>query len=372
MGLVVNAARARIGAQGDVAAVQGGRPAFRLSDGESVTLTAEGRAVVVDDGDRRRFEHLSFVSLRHDRFVTIDGRPFRGAIEVVARDGQLTFVNVVSLEEYLVGVVNAEMGPRGPAERAALEAQAVVSRTYALANRGRFGSAGYDLLAGVSDQVYGGVERETASGRAAVRATAGTVLTYRGRLIAPFFHSTCGGRTADPEESFQSVRARPYLRSVSDRKPGGFYCDISPRFSWRVEWDGATLRDILRRTVPGTLGIDADVAGVLRDVYVRRTGRSGRVTDLRIVVSDGEVPVPGWAVRRVLETPEGSVLGGSSVEIQGSHEGDRLTRLTVTGRGWGHGVGMCQWGAVGRARAGQDADTILHTYFPGTDLVRWY
>lgn len=328
--------------------------------------------MVVDDGDGRRFERLAFVSLRRDRFVTIDGRPFRGAIEVVARDGQLTFVNVVSLEEYLAGVVNAEMGPRGPAERAALEAQAIVSRTYALANRGRFGSAGYDLLAGVSDQVYGGVASETADGRAAVRGTAGVVLTYRGQLITPFFHSTCGGRTADPEEAFRNVRRRPYLRSVSDRKPGGFYCDISPRFSWRVEWDGATLRDILRRTVPATLGIDADAVDVLRDVYVRRRGRSGRVTDLRIVVSDGEVPVPGWAVRRVLETPEGTVLGGTLIEVDVSHEGDRLTQLTVTGRGWGHGVGMCQWGAVGRARAGQDARTILQTYFPGTKLVRWY
>ena len=312
------------------------------------------------------------MSLRRDRFVTIDGRPFRGAIEVVARDGQLTFVNVVSLEEYLVGVVNAEMGPRGPAERAALEAQAIVSRTYALANRGRFGSAGYDILAGVSDQVYGGVARETADGQAAVRSTAGVVLTYRGRLITPFFHSTCGGRTADPEEAFQSVRAQPYLRSVSDRKPGGFYCDISPRFSWRVEWDGATLWDILRRTAPATLGIDAEVVGAPWDVYVRRTGRSGRVTDLRIAVADGEVPVPGWAVRRVLETPEGTALGGSLIEVDGSHEGDRLMQLTVTGRGWGHGVGMCQWGAVSRARAGQDARTIVQTYFPGTDLVRWY
>jgi stage II sporulation protein D len=270
-------------------------------------------------------------------------------------------------------VVNAEMGRRAARERAALEAQAIVSRTYALKNRGRFVAEGYDLEAGVTDQAYGGVAAETDLGWAAVRATAGVVLTWHGDLITPFFHSTCGGRTADPTEAFVSVQRLPYLRSVRDVRPdGSAWCDISPRFQWTVEWEGSELHDILERTLPSVLGIDPASVTALRNVYVRRRGPSGRATEVRVQVAGGEIPVPAHAIRTVFQTPEGRSLGGLAVEFEARHSGDRLTALVAHGHGWGHGVGMCQWGAVGRARGGQNHQTILEAYFPGTTLARWY
>jgi stage II sporulation protein D len=348
-------------------------PVRRLDAGDRLALAADGAAFRVQDAPADRYEQLAFASTTPERFVTVDGRPFRGAIEIYVRAGRLTVVNAVPLEQYLQGVVNAEMGRRAAAERAALEAQAVVSRTYALRHRGRYGADGYDLLAGVSDQLYTGVSAETELGIAAVRATAGLALWYHGALIDAFFHSTCGGSTAAPEEVFQTVRGTPYLRPVSDARPGGgAYCDISPRFAWTVEWEGSQLRDILRRTVPLMLGIDSTAVASLRDVYVRRTGASGRATDVRIAVGGGEIPVPGYAVRTVFQTPEGGPLGGSAVTFTAQRDGDELTALVARGHGWGHGVGLCQWGAVGRARAGQDARTILNAYFPGTSLARAY
>ena len=129
-------------------------------------------------------------------------------------------INRVGLESYLLGVVSAEMGRRGPTEQAALRAQAIVSRTYALRNLGRWKAQGFDLAATVADQVYSGQGAETPEGRAAVVDTRGRVLTYAGAPIEAFFYSTCGGRTADGAEVFRGT-ARPYLRSVRIRPPMG-------------------------------------------------------------------------------------------------------------------------------------------------------
>jgi len=371
--LAVEAGEITIGGQGDVVAAVDGAPMFRIPAGQSVVLRPDGAAFTVSGSGEGRFERLAFASLSPNRAVTVGNRPYRGTVEAFASGGRVTAVNVVGVEAYLAGVVNAEMGRRATSERAALEAQAVVSRTYALRNRGRFGAAGYDLQAGVADQVYGGIESETSLGVAAVQATAGMVLTYEHALIVPFFHSTCGGRTATPEEAFVAVRPLPYLRSIRDtRRDGSAWCDGSPRFRWAVEWEGDALRDILRRTLPAALGVDAGAVTELRDVYVRRRGPSGRATDVRVKVAGGEIPVPAHAVRTVFQTPEGRPLGASAVEFAATHDGARLAHLTASGGGWGHGVGMCQWGAVGRARGGQHVEEILAAYFPGTSLARWY
>jgi stage II sporulation protein D len=346
---------------------------FRIPAGRPVVLRADGAAFTAGGSGEGRFERLAFASLSPNQPVLVRGRPYRGTLEAFVRRGRITVVNRIGVEGYVAGVVNAELGRRAAPERAAVEAQAIVSRTYALRNRGRFEAEGYDLQAGVADQVYGGVEAETDLGVAAVQATAGTVLTWHGDLIHPFFHSTCGGRTASPEEAFVSVRPVAYLRAVRDtRGDGSAWCDISPRYRWTVEWEGAALRDILSRTMAAVLGVDSGAVTDLRDVYVRRRGPSGRPTEVRVRVAGGEIPVPAHAVRTVFETPDRRPLGGSAVAFETVRDGDRLVRLTANGGGWGHGVGMCQWGAVGRARGGQRSDEILSAYFPGTTRARWY
>ena len=373
IGLAVGVSGVSVGGEGRTVASQREAAAFRLAPGETVSVHPEGLAIAVDGGPGAgRYERLTFVSLDDERFVTVDGRAYRGVVEVFVAAGGITVVNVLPLEAYLVGVVNAEMGRRAANEQAALESQAVVARTYALRNRGKSAANGFDLMAGVADQAYGGVASETAEGRDAVRATRGEVLTYAGELIVPFYHSTCGGSTATPEEAFRTVRSAPYLAPVSDRHGAGAYCDISPRYAWNVEWDGPTLRRILRHTVPSTVGVDEAVVDEIRDVRQRRTGPSGRTAELRLAVSSGEIPVFGPDVRAVLQTPDGRPLGSTLVRLTAEHRDGVVDRLRAEGLGWGHGVGLCQWGAVGRARAGQSARIILETYFPGAHLARWY
>jgi stage II sporulation protein D len=277
------------------------------------------------------------------------------------------------MESYLLGVVSAEMGRRNPVEQEALRAQAVVSRTYALRNLRRWRREGFDLYGTVADQAYGGVAAETAEGRAAVSETRGRVLTYNGGLIEAFYFSTCGGRTAEGYEVFRGA-VRPYLRSVADlNESGSAYCSISPRYRWREEWSGDALRATLQRNLPPVAGPGIAAVGTVTDVRVTQRSASGRVEQLAIVLGGSEVRVDGHAkIRQVLRTPGGQLLRSTAFSLIATGAGRNVTNLVVDGMGAGHGVGLCQWGAVGRARAGQGYQQILAAYYPGTKLERRY
>lgn len=315
---------------------------------------------------------IAVVNVTENRFAMANGRRYRGRINVIAARSGLTLVNRLSVESYIAGVVGPEIGARRPNEEAAVLAQAVVSRSFALRNRGRYESLGFDAYADVRDQVYNGVAAETPQAWAAVRRTAGQVLRYRGEIIDAFFHSTCGFSTAGVEEAFSTARARPYLRPVSDANGKGHYCDISPRFRWREEWDGQKLRTIFTRTLPAVMPLGGDGLQPITDVQVSRTTRSGRVAELRIVFERGDVRIPGGNVRSVLRPEADRTLSSNAFQLTVTKDGGRVSRLVAAGAGSGHGVGMCQWGAVGRARAGQDYRRILSTYFPGTTIERIY
>jgi stage II sporulation protein D len=304
--------------------------------------------------------------------LRVNGKPYRGQAEVLRDRTGLTIVNRLGMESYLLGVVSAEMGRRSAAEQAALRAQAVVSRTYALRNMRRWMAQGFDLYATVSDQAYGGVNAETPEGRAAVSETRGRVLSYNGAVIEAFYFSTCGGRTADGFEVFRGA-SRPYLRSVSDVAGNGVaYCRISPRYRWRQEWTGEALRTSVQRHLHQAAGGSESVVEVA-DIRVTRRSPSGRVDQLAIRLGPSEVLVNGHSsIRQALRSPAGDLLRSTAFSLVATGAGQRVTNLVADGMGAGHGVGLCQWGAVGRARAGQGYEQILAAYFPGARLERRY
>lgn len=332
-----------------------------------------GVRLVRPDGWRSaRAARLVAVNLTEGKFLAISGRRYRGRASLFRDAVGVTVVNHLPLESYVAGVVGHEIGTRRPDEREAVYAQAIVSRTYAVRNRGRWRTLGFDAHADVRDQVYTGVAGETPVVWAAVRHTAGRVVRYRGEPIDAFFHSTCGYRTAGADEAFRTVGRRPYLRSVSDAAGGGrYYCQQSPRFRWREEWDGPALRAILSRTLAPYADLSVGGLPRLRDVTVTRTTESGRVGQLRVEVAGGEVRVPGVAVRQVLRVGD-RPLWSAAFQLHVTRANGEVTRLIAAGAGSGHGVGMCQWGAIGRARAGQDHAHILATYYPGTTVDRIY
>ena len=333
------------------------------------------RLVEPDSTRTEALRGIAVVNVTENRFVVANGRRYRGRINVTSSRGGLTVVNRVNVESYIAGVVGPEIGPRRPDELAAVLAQAVVSRSFAIKNRGRWEAFGFDAYADTRDQVYLGVAVESEQAWDAVRKTAGQVLTYQGGVIDAYFHSTCGFSTAGVEEAFATVQTRPYLRPVSDDRGGGgghYYCDISPRFRWREEWDGSKLRAILSRTLPNVTPLSGDGLQRITDVTVSRTTRSGRVGELRIVFERGDIRIPGPDVRSVLRPDADRMLSSAAFQLTVTKTGGQVTRLVAAGAGSGHAVGMCQWGAIGRARAGQDYRAILTTYFPGTKIEKVY
>ncbi len=313
---------------------------------------------------------------REDEFIMFGTQKFRGAIRVVASDTGIVVVNVLPVEWYLRGVVPLEIGPRAPNEEAAVEAQAIAARSYtvvrlATTDGGASRNANYDMLSSVADQVYGGADAERPFSNQAVARTIGLVLKYNGKVVSAPYHSTCGGETAEPDEVWRSSN-EPYLQRVSDRIPGTsdrYYCDISPRFTWTRSLSSDELDAAVRAYLGSYTSVPSGGAGHVRSVTVESHTPSGRVARLIISADRGNFALRGNDIRYVLRTPGGEILNSTyfSVLPEMRREGG-LSRVVVKGNGYGHGIGMCQWGAIGRARAGQSARVILATYYPGTTV----
>jgi stage II sporulation protein D len=375
VGLVVGSGSAQLGGGGSLA-VSGpdGSHLWMIPAAETWQATTVGNAFTLASRgwSSAPLQAVTLTPVQSSSLVRVNGRGYRGSIVVLGGTTGITVINRVGLESYLLGVVSAEMGRRDPAEQAALRAQAVVSRTYALRNLGRWRAQGFDLSASIADQVYSGQGAETPEGRAAVGDTRGRVLTYEGAPIEAFFYSTCGGRTADGAEVFRGA-ARPYLRSVADQAgDGSVYCSVSPRYRWHEEWTGEALRATLERNLPPVVGVRSADLREVTNVRVSRRSSSGRVDQLAIAFGGSEVKVEGPAIRQVMRLSSGEPLRSTAFDLTATTTDQRVVRLVLDGMGAGHGVGLCQWGAVGRARAGQGYEQILAAYFPGTRLERRY
>lgn len=346
------------------------------SDADSWTIERDGHHLraVHTRGARVSGRDGPLVARPHDEssVLTVGGRRYRGEIVITAGDSGLIVVNHLPVETYLRGVVPLEIGDRAIGEEAAVAAQAVAARSYTYARLIALGpspSRPWDLRSSVSDQVYGGADAEKPIADLAIGMTRNLVLRYAGRIVNAVYHSTCGGSTAEAPELWQT-QGEPYLQRVSDRIPGTdrYYCDISPRFAWTRTLDARTLASGLEAYLRSYATVSGAI-GTVRTVEVANRTPSGRVDTLAIHTDRGRRVVRANSLRYVLRQPGGEILNSTYVTLEPAIGADgRLTRLTITGNGYGHGVGMCQWGAIGRSRAGQDFRTILNTYYPGTTV----
>lgn len=340
--------------------------------GELWTLEREPRGARVrairPDGVPTSYQRGLVVRVNPGGHLTVNGRRYRGELVVLPFNDSLVVVNRLGLEDYLRGVVAVEMGQRQRADSAALQAQAIASRSFAVLRLGS--DRPYDLRASVADQAYGGFSAETEGASAAVDATRGLVLRYQNRIVDAPYSASCGGSTAEPAEVWQTGAAG-YLRGVSDRMPRGerYFCDIGPRFRWTRDFTAQELQDALDRYLRAYANLPRNGPGRARDVAVRSRTPSGRIGTVDVEAERGTFPLRGNDVRYVLRAPSGEILPSTyfSVESRRGRDG-LLEALTVRGQGNGHGVGMCQWGAIGRSRAGHSFREILGTYYPGTSI----
>lgn len=367
-----------------------------LAAGEKLTVhaQADGRIACDSIPASVSYEHLLLAPVVPGHTLIWDGRPWRGALLIApgaAGGARLTVINLVELESYLAGVVPLEMGRgRAPAELAALTAQAVVARTYAAASLGKRSPRGFDLQADTRDQVYGGVAAEDSLCNVAVALSAGLVLRRGpGQALADaFYHSTCGGHTA-ASAAVWPVAPDLLLGGVGDRRQDGRpWCADSRYFAWREQWSWPVLQRVLANTLPAYLdyvaqparaawaadaftpakaGADGRRPGALLDLQVKGRTAEGRVAVLEITTDAGRYRVRGDQTRRVLQPASGSPQLLRSAWF--SLEVSRGREVTAAGRGWGHGIGLCQTGALARARAGQDTAAILAHYYPGAVIA---
>ena len=316
--------------------------------------------------------------------VLVGGAQYRGVAEVMRNAaGTLAGINEVGMEEYLYGVVPRELGPAQYPEMEAQKAQAVAARTYAHASLGKHWNNGYDVLATVQDQVYGGVAAEHSISTSAVNATAGIVATYNGVMINALFYATSGGRTSNSEDVFAVTE--PYLRSVWDAPPGqelpstaalladlktptwtGAYATWHTYHRWSYTWTMAQMSCVI--------GDFANKAvGNVTAINILGRSTSGRVTKIEYVTQQGTFADSSGAIRSSLQYINASgvptMLNSNLFVIEPvTSSTGALTGWRVYGGGNGHGAGMAQTGAVGMARAGHTYDQILKKYYTGIAL----
>ena len=279
---------------------------------------------------------------------TYAGKAYRGAPSVIqGADHRPALIATLPIDAYLYGVVPLEIGRAWP--DAALAAQAIVARTYALSHR--ITGRDYDLMANTADQVWGGLEAESAQTNAAVDSTEGQFVTYAGGLASVFYSASCGGHTADASALWGGANL-PYLRGVADP-----YCVQSSPYN---NWTATTTVGAL----VSALGTKAGALGTIQSIGLEPPSADLR-PGIRITGSLGTAILSSADARRVL----GATLVRSSLWHNLTVLGDPTqagTGLRIEGSGSGHGVGLCQWGARVMAQQGRTPREIVNFYFPGT------
>ncbi len=278
-----------------------------------------------------------------DSPLSVNGTPYRGAIELHPRMGRLLVINVLTMDEYLSGVVPCEISSGWHVE--ALRAQAVAARSYAYYHIMTGTDALFDLNATNRSQVYGGAGVETERTNRAVRDTSGQVVSYNNKPILAFFHSTCGGSTIDGDKVWAGA-GMEYLRGVRCE-----YCARSPHFSWE---EMLTLYEIRHHLGKKYIGI-----GPVTGIAFRKEG--GRVNHVTIDHKNGVVRLSGNDFRLLFPEKKIRSLSFDAVKTKNG--------LLLKGHGWGHGVGLCQWGANGMAERKALYTDILRHYYRGTRLM---
>lgn len=319
-------------------------------------------------------EELVFEPVSPGKPLRIDGKEYRGeAIIRISDPGRMTAINVLHMEDYLRGVVPPEVGRSPHLEPAVLQAQAIAARSYTLFYMGRHADQGFDLMDTPIDQVYEGLGGETDAANAAIDATRGVVAVYDGRPIRANYCSTCGGHT-EASGTVWPGEAFPYLKPIKDKAAGaGVLCGSSPHYRWTETWTCDELQDILLRHLPQEAPESKKHGPTkIKDLEVIRRSASGRADIIAVETDRGTYEVKADRIRWLLRRPDGKPLRSTYIrDPKRKGKGPNCT-ITLEGAGYGHGVGLCQVGAIELAKRGRTASEILRHYYRGISFARWW
>lgn len=329
-------------------------------------LMQQNGAVVMEAAWGKITAHLpcTLVSRNEYNVIDLNTDSYRGRM-VLINDSRTTFavVNELAVEEYLRGVVPLELGTVDKSCIEALKAQAIAARTYTYQKiRDRI-SAPFDLYATVADQVYGGFKPEYHDADIAIRLTKGLVLVYNDSIARAYYHSTCGGFTANIEDVWKNKPALEYLRSEIDKDSSGrAYCADSKSFRWEERWSRDAFNKIVITSLNATEGNQQYKLPINR-CEITGNYPCGRIRELVIGGTNWKYAAIGDQVRFILKRSQNGnpILKSSNFVITSN----TAKEFKVSGVGYGHGVGMCQTGAIARAKAGQSFEQILAAYYRG-------
>ena len=345
---------------------EGDQNSTRLIENEEISLSAS-KGVVSVSTSQGTFSAAT-VKLKpagKEEFLNFRKKTYRGELWFVAQNSKVFVINYLDIEDYLLGVVPLEIGLKDNYFYEALKCAAVTARTFAI-NRLSENRALYDVTDGVKDQAYGGMDVETGIDSRSVIETQGLILTYKGKPALVFYSANCGGYTEDIANVFGPVDV-PYLKGVQDGDPPN--CKKSPSFKWSESY---TAFEIVRYLFDSKIIRSTNY--VLDGLEIKERYRSGRAKELIIHLA-GEKPVsiPGSKIRDVIKSKkDNSILRSSNFEIELVRKNGVLSKINLSGFGNGHGVGMCQWGALNLSRGGTPYQEILEHFFPGTQLTQAY
>ncbi len=281
-----------------------------------------------------------------DRDLYLDDSRFRGTISIWKAKNRLMFaINKLDIEKYLYGVLHHEVAPWWPME--ALKAQAVAARTYATYQAQVSKANEYDVKSSTSSQVYGGSTTERYRSKKAVDRTAGQILTYEGKVFPGYFHATCAGVTAGADELWD-IHLPPIAGGAKCN-----YCRISPHYYWQAKVPLSVIEEKLKTN-------NRPIGQILKLEPITQTP-SGRVGSLKIT---------GTLQETVIAAKDFRVwVGGDTMKSTTFVVEIKEDFAEFHGKGWGHGVGLCQWGALGQSLLGRTYQDILKFYYPGAVIT---
>lgn len=292
--------------------------------------------------------------------VIVNGKEYRGNLKVQKIGGQIWVINILNIEDYLKGVVPCEIGKISENLIEAAKAQAIAARTYAYAHFNQYQDLGFDLYASIQDQVYKGTGCENELTNLAIEKTKRLILTYKNRPIEAKYHSTCGGKTADFNDAWTG-NPPPYLKSVSCP-----FCKKSPHYKWEKVLSKSEFFSNLRTRLK-KIGIKIADDELIKNLKLVKNRKTKRVIKLIITTDKNEYMIPGYNIRTVLgdKNDPGGLLKSNLISIKAKDD-----TVIIEGKGFGHGVGMCQFGAIEMAKKGKSYKQILYRYYSGTKIKK--
>lgn len=364
----------KVGAQGafTVECLKDGHQ-FVFNSSSPVTAEIKNSKIFLSDNQGSQIygglSEANFIPQGNGNILILGDKKFRGIMKILPSGKNAQVINIVYMEDYLRGVVPPEIGERTSDEVEAVKAQAVAARTYAMAHLGQYADQQYDMKASIIDQVYDGYNTEVELVNRAIDQTEGQVLFNKDEFVNAYYHSTCGGMTDNIDNVWERV-ATPYLKAVADSGA----CSWSKYYSWKEFFTESTLRSRIEKYLSTERGQDFKMSRI-KDITILERTPGGRVGEL-IIKTDKDVfsfkkDRIRWAIGRA-SNPD-LILPSDRFNMDIERDGaGYVSAVNIIGRGYGHGVGMCQCGAIGLARIGWSCDDILGHYYTNVEVRDLY